>query len=290
MTKNTVQVAQPAQISPADLTALLQQTGMLTTQSEGFHRMRLDGGMLVTIGQNGEVEEMFPPKVNKGVPLPSLTVQIVEPPVYYNAFWLGPEVDDQGRATGGTDPNRIGRPDLNKTFSKKYDDPAEQAKDKNPANEVYDQLVAVTGNRGAFKADIKLRIVPESGELTGDEPVYTLSLSSTAALDFRGTQRDPMGGIVQEKNFIVQLAEFALAKVIEEGGDENAQKQAVLNAMIAFRLGGVIADVYLYRTSNSDNSRTWTVPAFKPVHIEFPEGAPTALASGPEATGDDIPF
>lgn len=292
-TNTAVAVAVPQTLSPAELAALLQQTGDLPQASSDFRRMRLDGGMLVTLDSQGEVEEMFPPKFVKGVPQPALTVRIVEPPVYFNAIWLGAETDERGQPTGAVDPNRIGRPDLNKMFSKRFDDPSKQAADRSPANDVYDDLVAVTGNRGGFKADLKVQVVPESGQMVGDEPVFTLTLSSSSALDWRGTRKNPTGGVVQEKNFIIQLAEFAASAAAEAGGDAGAQQLAVTNAMTALRLGGVVADVYILQAQNEDGSRKWPVIAFKPVHVEPLEEAPALEAGGDEPLAqdpDDIGF
>lgn len=285
-----VAVATPSVLTAAELTALLQQSGDLSLPGSDFRRMRLEGGVLVTLDAQGETEDMFPPKMVKGVPQPSVTVRIVEPPIYYNAFWLGPEVNDKGEATRAFDPNRIGRPELSKSFCKKYDDPARQAADNNPSNEVYDLVATATGQRGDFRADLKLQIVPESGELTGDEPIYTLTLSASAALDWRGTRKNPTGGVAQEKNFIVQLAEFAAAQAAEAGGDAMAQQKAVLDAMTSLRLGGVVADIYLLRVSNSDNSNTWTIPAFKPVHVEYATEAPALSDGADPASSDDIGF
>lgn len=284
----TAMVAAPTTLSTADLMATLQQSGMVQTSQSTFRRMRLDNGVLVAYDSQGEVVEQFPPRYKGKEPLPAVTLRIVEPPVYYNAFWLGAEFDDKGQPTGATDPNRIGRPDLNKTFSKHYDDPNKQAEDKNPSNEVYDLLCAATGSRGGFKADVQVQIVPDSGELTGDEPIYTLTLSSSSALDWRGTRKNPTGGTVQEKNFIVQLAEMAVEQAVEAGADAHGQQKAVLDAMTALRLGGVVADTYLLRDQNTDGSRSWTVIAFKPVHIEFPETV--AALSDPEVNSDDIGF
>lgn len=280
----------PTALSADQLTALLQSQGYLTKATSDFRRMRLDGGVLITQDAQGETEDMYPPKIVKGVPQPSVTVRIVEPPKYFNAIWLGPEVDDKGEPTRAFDPSRIGRPELTKSFSKKYDDPADQAKDSNPANEVYDQIVAQTGKRGDFKADIRLQVLPEDGEFKGDEPVFTLTLPASSALDWRGARRNPTAGTVQEKNFIVQLAEFAVAQAVEAGADEAGQAQAVVNAFEALRLGGVVADIYLIRDTNADKSFTWTVIAFKPVHVELPE-TPRALPADAAVDGnEDVPF
>lgn len=276
----------PASLDHDELMAMLGQAGMLPPPSAGnFRRMSLTGGSLIT--DPGQPDEESWPPSKRG---PTMTVRIVKPPVYYSAFFLA--TDEKNKAV---DPRRIGRPDLEKRFVKKYDDPAEQAADEWSNVDVYDELCRITGNRGQFKADIQLQIVPESGQMTGDEPVYTLSMSTTSALDWRGTSKNPSGGVVQEKNFIVQLAELALAQAIEAGADKDEQALAVVNAMTALRLGGVVADVYLIQTkSESDPSIVWTVIAFKPVHIELGDEQPAlesgAVSNDAASDSDDLPF
>lgn len=278
----------PETLSNEDLMALLGQTGMLPKQSEGnFRRMSLTAGSLVT--DPGQPDEESWPPAKRG---PTMTVRIVKPPVYYNSFFLSRE-----EKNGAIDPNRIGRPDLDGRFVKKYDDPAEQAADGFANVDVYEDLNRATGSRGSFKADVQLQIVPEDGQMTGDEPVYTLSLSTTSALDWRGSSKNPQGGIVQDKNFIIQLAELAQNQYIEAGGEQTGVAQAVLDAMTSLRLGGVVAEIYLIRTqSEKDPSIVWTVVAFKPIHIEPVEqlaalsAGDDPTAAGPETNSDDIPF
>jgi hypothetical protein len=275
----------PASLDHDELMAMLGQAGMLPKQSEGnYRRMSLTNGTLVT--DPGQPDEESWPPTKRG---PTMIVRIVKPPIYYSAFFMA-----ENEANGGINANRIGRPELNGRFAKKYDDPEEQAADDFSNLDAYEALANITGKRGSFKADIQLQIMPEDGEFKGDEPVYTLSLSTTSALDFRGSSKNPAGGVVQEKNFIVQLAEFAQAKAIEEGGDKTAIQTAVLNAMTALRLGGVVAEVYLILTSNEDKSNTWTVVAFKPIHVETGTDVP-ALTEGEVAddlttNSDDIGF
>jgi hypothetical protein len=265
----------PQALSNDDLMALLGQTGAVAQAQGEFHRMSLKAGILET-----DDGEMFAPKKNG----PSLTVRIVKPPVYYNAFFLS-----ETEENGAIDARRIGRPDLNGRFVRKYDDPAEQAANTNPANDAYDLVAQETGQRGSFKADVQVQIVPEDGQMTGEETIYTLTLSTTSVFEWRGSSREPSAGSVSDENFIVKLAKLAVAQAIESGADETAQKTAVLNAMTALRLGGVIADVYLLRAEDDKKTRTWWVISFVPVHIE-PATEQPALASGEPETGDDVPF
>lgn len=276
----------PATLDSDALVALLGEAGMINKSSGGnFRRMSLRGSILVTDPGQPE-EEQWPPAKHG----PAMTVRIVKPPIYYNSFFL--DVEEKNKAIN---PNRIGRPDLNGKFVKKYDDPAEQAADEWSNVEVYDDLMRATGQRGTFRADIQLQIIPESGQLTGEEPIYTLSLATSSALDWRGTRRNQTGGVVQEKNFILQLAELAQSQAIEAGKtSEEDLTMAVLNAMTALRLGGVVAEVYPIQThQEKDPSISWTVVAFKPVYIEDVSATP-ALAAGESddltTNSDDLPF
>lgn len=271
----------PASIDHDELMTILGQTGMTPKASEsGFRRMSLTGGSLVT--DPGQPNEEHWPPTKRG---PTMTVRIVKPPVYYNSFFL-----DASESNGAVDGGRIGRPDLNGKFVKKYDNPENGNEWDN--SEVFDDLAKATGKRGSFKGDIQLQIVPDDGVLTGEEPIYTLALSTTSAMDFRGSAKNPSGGIVQDKNFTVQLGEFAIAKAIEEGRDP---RQAILDAMTALQLGGVVAEIYLIQSSNEDKSIVWTVVAFKPIHVELGDTAP-ALTEGETtvdpvaANDDDLPF
>lgn len=267
-------------LSRDELMALLGQTGEVAQPGGEFHRLTLKAGVFET-----DDGEMFPMRKDG----PALTVLIVSPPVYYNALFLGPEVDERGERTGSVDAARVGRGDLNGRFSRKYDDPNEQAKDANPANDIYDELSNLSGQRGSFKADIKVQIVPPDGQMTGEETVYTMSLSTTSVFEWRGSSKNPGGGSVSEDNFIVRLANKAMQDAVEAGADEAGQKVAVLNAMTSLRLGGVVADVYPLKAE--EKGRSWWVASFFPVHIEPVENldAP-ALGDGSAEEGGDVPF
>lgn len=279
---STAVVVQP--LSQDDFMALLKQSGMIAQGGGDFHRMSLRNGMIVT-DKDTPNEEQWPP-TDKGRG-PCFLARIVKPPVFFNSIFCTAEEDN-----GGFDANRIGRPELNGRFVKKYDDPAEQANDQYADIADYEAVSAAYGGRGSFNADIQLQIVPESGELAGDEPVYTLTLNATSALDWRGTSKNPNGGTVSDKNFIVQLGEFAQAKAIEAGGDRTAVMGAVLDAMTALRLGNVVAAVYVRTAENKEKGYSWSAIAFQPVHVETGEAQP-ALSEGSTdlaADPDEVPI
>lgn len=280
----------PQALDHDELMDLLGQAGMLPKGGDSsFRRMQLVSGILVT-DPDSPNEERWPPD-KTGL---AMRVRIVRPVKYYSAIFFGEQVEiNANGAFSKFDARDIGRPELNGKFAKKYDDTQDQANDEWSNLEAYEAFAHQTGQRGQFKGDIDLQIVPDSGEMTGDEPVFTLSLSTTACLDFRGTTKNRDGGIVQDKNFIIQLSELAAEQAIKDGGDKDVQRKAILDAFTAYRLGGVFAGLYVLTATNTDKSRSWSVPAFKPFHIELGQEAPALpdpSAAGPEQNGDDIPF
>lgn len=256
-----------ATLSPTDLTSLLQDSGMLSRGSE-FHRMSLEGGKLVA-GDDIYVFNERKPET------PAATVRIVKPPFYYNALWV-----DDAMA------HEVNRPDLSSRFVKKFDNPNDDSFNSHDP-ETYDVLTKTLGVRGAFKGDILLQIVPPSGEMTGEEPIYTLTLPTTSVFEWRGSTRNPNGGSVSEFNFIYKLADFAMKQAADTGEDETGQRSAVSAALTALRLGGVVADIRLWTMKNDDGSRSWTVISFDPVHVEPADDSTPALTDG---TDEDIPL
>ena len=254
----------PATLTHEEIMALLAGQGAVAQPSNEYHRMKLENGILVT-----DDGEMFPPRKDA----PAVRLRIVSPPKYYNAIFLS----DKGDDPKAFDARQIGRGDLNGRFTRRYDDPAHQAEDNNPANEVYDLVAEKSGQRGQFKADLEVQIVPESGEMTGEETVYTLAISTTSIFEWRGSSRDQVGGMVSEKNTMVELAELAVANAAEWGVEP---AQAVVNALISLKLGGVVCDTYILRAQNDAKTQTWSVLHFTPVHIEPADGGAPALTSG----------
>ncbi len=281
----------PAQMSHANLMELLGQTGSVASEGEAFHRMSLEAGTIV-IDKGTDNEETFYPQKNG----PVLTVRIVEPPEYYYAIFLS-----ESETNGALNAARIGRADLNGGFSRKYDDPATQQERMNPRNEAFEDLRAAMSNvidprsgraiKPAFKADLKVQIVPEDGNLTGQETTYTLTLSATSVFEWRGTSRDRGAGFVSETNFMVKLGQFAVAKAAEEGAGEDEQGTAVIDALTSLRLGGVIADLYILKAQNQEKTNSWNIVSFTPVHIEPPVETPLVGAGdSSDPTDENLGF
>jgi hypothetical protein len=252
-------------LSKEELTALLQREGWAEKASgDNYPRMKLDGQMLTTPEGGMYVYNPAKPAI------PALTVRIVRPPEEYWAIWI-----DGSVARG------ISRPDLEGTFSKSYIHPDPDRKVW-PSDEVYQELRSTDGltdDRGnpvkpSWKGDILLQIIPDEGMLTGDEPVYLLTLSTTSLIDFKGTSRAPSEGSVSEDNFITKLSNFAQSA---EGVTDPAK--AVLDALTSLSLGGVAAEVRILRAENKERGQTWSVVVFDPIHVEPMDDVP-AIGDG----------
>lgn len=255
-TASSVQVAK--QLTPEELTALLQRNGWAEKgSSDSMPRMKLDGNMLTTPEGGMYVYNPAKPQV------PALVVRIVRPPEEYYAIWI-----DSGVALS------IGRTDLDGTFSKEYINPDPDRKVW-PSDEVYPDLRRA-GHKGAWKGDILVQIIPEDGQLKGDETVYVLTLSTTSLIEFKGSSRAPLEGSVSDENFITKLSNFAQSHA-PDGTDPG---QAVMDALESLTLGGVAAEVRILRAENKELGRTWPVIVFDPIHVEDMTNTAPALGDG----------
>lgn len=277
MPSNKQTAVAPATLTHDELMAALGQSGAIQ-QGGSFRRMTLLAGKFKT--DPGLPHEELWPGDKKGL---AMVVRIMGVPRWFNAFFMR-----EDELNGAVKPSLIGRPDLEGKFAKKYDNPQDQARDPWANLDAYEALAEALNERGGFKGDIDLQILPESGEFTGNEPVYTLTLGATSGLDWRGTRANPQGGTVQEKNFIVQLAELAAKQAAEAGLDKNGQLQAVLNAQEQLRYGGVVAELYVLEGHDERTGNSWPVAAFKPIYINETEQTP-ALETGEEPE-DDFPL
>jgi hypothetical protein len=243
-------------LSPEELTNLLQSSGWAEKSSgEAPVRMKLDGNMLTT--PNGDMYVYNPAKPA----IPACVVRIVAPPEEYWGIW----VDGQAARS-------VGIPEIENTFSKKYIVPNANRR-LWPSDEAFDALKAA-GNKASWKGDILVQVIPEDGALKGDEPIYTLTLSTTSLIEFKGTSKTPAAGSVSEYNFITKLSMLAQE---EETTNPTA---AVMNALTSLTLGGVAAEVRILRAENKELGRSWSVVSFDPIHIETMQEGDALLAPG----------
>lgn len=259
-----VAVAEPATISAAEMTSLLQQHGYAEQQADRTARIKFTNGML--IAQDTGAMFVYNPKTDA----PMATVRLLGLPDEYFVIWI-----DKDMAAA------IGQPDLEGKPSKKYlhSDPNRRTWDSDAA---YDHLAGL-GYKGNWSGDLQVQIIPDTGTMTGDETVYLLTLPTTSLIEFKGASRNPEKGAVSDLNFIHKLGIFAVEQLLEANPDATKaeQQKAALDAMTSLRLGGVAAEIRAYRQENKERGQSWMVLSFTPVHVETPDtlGAP-ALPPG----------
>jgi hypothetical protein len=260
------------EISAADLEDLIQQKGWSAPTTQSIPRLRFAAGTIIAsdTGEEFTYSAKHPDE-------PAMTVRIVKPPEEYYGIFINERI-----------ASAFGRPDLANTFSKKWvrNDPDRQVWDSDKA---YDALLEANlyddyGNplKGKWTADMYVQIVPENGEMTGNETPYVLTLSSTSVVEFKGSFTEKTKGYVSELNFIRKLAAFAVAKAKETKANPAATVSAALESLGA---GGVIAEVRILKAENKSAGQTWSLLSFDPIHVEPVATAGPALEAG--ENGDD---
>lgn len=257
-----------------ELNKLLQGAGYASAPGERQHRLNLKG-QVFTASDTNEMYVYNP----KQPTVPAFTVRIVKPLEEYWAIWIDDNIARQ-----------FGRADLANTFSKNYITPNPDRR-LWPSDEAYDELKTHIGEyndqygnpmKAAWKADLLVQIVPEDGNLVGDETQYALTLSTTGVIEFRGTSKEVEKGAVSDLNFMQKLLRFGMEKA-PEGTEKN---RAVLDALSSYAMGGVVAEVRVAQMSNKEKNQTWTVPVFDPIHIEPMQQGDLLVGSGnPDEVG-----
>lgn len=271
------------QLSDSRITEILQEAKLIDSASEQFLRIKLDGSQLVA------GEEIYPynPKKNE----PCMLVQIVHGPIQYQAKWFNAEAAQIANRPAITDH-------MCKSY---YDNPAQARKlsedgascDACPFGPFIPraQIPGTNQARCSWRGDLGVHIVPEDGELKGDEPLWLMTLPTTSMIEYRGTRNAPNAGSATDENFMFKLAKFAVSKAEEWGVDE---QQAILIGLTAYQAGGVVAEVRLPRATNTESGTSWNVISLTPIHIErsFADPAPVAeLEAAPDGDpGADTPF
>ena len=253
--------------SADDITAALQSAGAIDEETEQIERVKLDGSTFVATDDNIWVSN---PKTQE----PAFVARIMGPPAQFQAFWFTPEL----AAQAGRDDMAAGG------FCKSYyDNPAEAREHGTNGASCRSCLFNPFGDsrpKCSWKGDIQFQVVPEDGTLTGEETVYTMTLSTTGMIQWKGTRKAPNAGSVTDKNFMFGLAELALQNSVEWG---QQPQEAIRTALNALNEGLVAASFRIVRATNENNGNTWSVPVIEPVHIEVPsvEAAP-AIEAGTE--------
>jgi len=126
---------------------------------------------------------------------PAFVARLLNPPVQYQAFYFN-----------AADAAEAGRPEMEKRFCKShYDNPNENREFGTNGASCRACPFNPFGNKRpkcSWKGDIAFQIIPDDGVLKGDEPIYSLTLSTTGMIEYRGTRKDNVGGSVTDKNFM----------------------------------------------------------------------------------------
>jgi hypothetical protein len=272
MVTKAVTVAEQ-ELSPAELTAFLQKAGYASAPSgDRIPRMSLTNGRLVT--DDGEMFVYNPSKPR----IPALVARIVKPLEEYWAIYLS-----------DTNAGLIGRPELGNSFSKKYITP-DDSRRLWESDLAFDDIKSYPGlvdNFGkplkpSWKGDLLLQIVPESGKLTGEEPIYVLTLSTTSVIEFKGASKAPEKGVVSDFNFIQKLCQYAMDACTDRS--KEALQKAITGALTSYTMGGVVAEVRILPAENKDMGTTWSIVSFDPIHVE-PFFENDLLADGTDEDG-----
>lgn len=273
----------PSTISDADVTAALRQAGFIEPESQSnFNRVTLNGYMFTFA--DGDVK-MSNPK--KGTP--AFRCRILGPVLEYQAIWIDDVLAGKIDRPGDTG------------FCKSYFADPSQARKRSesghdcnacPVGPWVKKDALPTDSKGqakrcAWKGDLSFQLVDDDGTIS-DPTVHTLSMSTTSVIEFKGTAKETVKGSVSEHNFLRKVAHFGM-----QHNPENPNK-GLMDALTAYGMGGVIADVSALYAESDDRSINWTVASFTPVDIIDVAGDTLpALPDGTPSAGlpdDDLPF
>lgn len=285
----------PAVFTEDEFTAALRDSGFLPKSAGGS-----DFNRLVVKGTNIYSGDDIIAAYNQKTKEPALIVQLVGEPKQYQALWFSKSDDKDPQSNGGL-AMAIDRPSIAGKFCKShFDDPKENrryAEDGSSCDECpvhpfvpRDQLPPeAKGKKCSWKADVDFRILEKTDDgvfAIADETIYTMSLSTTAVIEFFGSaskkKGDGMAGSVSPANTMVQIARLGMHLWGREG---------ILKAKTMLALGGVICALHILPAHNEDKSRSWNVPSFVPLDIiEIAEQPALTTAQSDDVSTDDIPF
>ena len=276
----TTNAVAPLALTADDYTALLAKAGFIQeAPSGGATRIKMDGP---TFYIN---DEPYISNLKSGKP--AFIAQIVGRPREYQSLWIDDALADameRPESAGGFCKSRFDVPDQNRKFSE-----SGHSCGTCPAGPwIKGDLLPLDGKgqraRCKWKADIELRVLDADGQIA-DETVYTLTLPTTAVMEWGGTAKERTKGSVSDLNFIQKLVRLGAAS------DPEDPKRGVARALIMLDRGGVIAEVRALPAKSDDGARSWSVISFTPIDILDVEEAPAITAGGSEDAADDAyPF
>lgn len=257
----------------AAITAALQGRGLVQETPQNY-RMKIDGSTFIA------GDEVYLGRKDE----PAFTARLVGPVAQYQAFYF---TQDAAQIAN--------RPDIADQFCKSFFDIPEQARRHAEDGTAcgtcpfmpFIKDPPFTGEPPAprkcqWRGDIGLQIIPESGQLAGDEPIWTLSLSTTGIIEFVGTGKNPTAGSVSDYNFMHKLARLGTRKTPEN------PMAGLAAAIEAYNAGMVVVEGRLLTAQNASRSQTWRVPSFEPIEFFAPEATDTPAAIAAEVFAEDL--
>lgn len=267
----------PVAVSNDDITEKLRALGALEEGGQTFNRVEWKD-QIFTLGDETYISN---PKTGT----PAMRIRILSAPTEYQAYFF--EKDGVAAQIAGRDGSIIGK------FCKShFDEPSqkrEYAEDGTscrtcPINPFVKNSPLPNGRKCSWRGDLQFQVLDADGTIS-DETVWTMTLPTTAMIEFKGTKKDPIGGSVSELNFQQRLARLAL-----EGVEDKDVDAALYKAWTGLGVGNVIADVFAIPTSSQDGGNRYSVISLRPVQIL--DDIPTPAIAGGDASGnlDDLPF
>lgn len=237
-----------------DLDKVMQESGAVEPPRESFNRIKVDGPNFVA-----EDNAWQTPVRGDG---PALIARIVAAPAQYQAKWFT-----------AAEAERVDRPSISESFCKSHFDIPTQARETSEDGTScrgcpFNPFERGVPNKCSWKGDVRIQPFPEGDnpEITGEEPIYLLTLSTSAMFQWKGPSRD------NETNFITELGRFAVQNAQDLYGitvtTQEQAKMVVNRALGSLNAGDVAAELRAVKKSNEALGREWYVPVFTPVHIE----------------------
>ena len=280
MTDTDAVVAVSAPLTPEEITAVLAARGAVDEADSGHIRMKVKGNNFITD------DDIWMTNIKTGAP--AFTARLLAPPVQYQGFYF-----DAATA------EKAGRPEMTKKFCKShYDNPSEARETGTNGAPCRPCIVNPFGSSSpkcSWRGDLAFQMIPDEGEMTGDEPIFSLTLSLTGMIEWKGTRKAQNEGSVSKKNFMYKLAELSLLSAEEWG---ISQEQAIVTGLTALNEGLVAAEFRSLDAHNEERGMSWNVVSLTPIHVQPPDTGTEQIESGTsEAEAetkpedfDDLPF
>lgn len=263
-----------------DFTALLQSAGMIEFNTGStFNRVSIDGAQFRF---GGEDIRFYNAKTDE----PAFRGRLIDLPVEYQAAWID---NERGLATA------LGRPGF-KGYCRSHFEIEGQKREFSedgtacrgcPISPFVKKEALppeADGKKCSWKADAAFQLLDADGKIS-DDRVWTLSMTTTGVIEFKGTSREPEKGSATELTFMQKLVRLGASL---NPADPN---MGALNALNAVREGRVLFEARSI-FQQGEGAIRYYVPSFTPYDILAEDEIP-ALPSGEgnnSLPGDDLPF